>query len=68
MTDIRELSINELDAVSGGMDCKTGHAVASTLALAGYVLYAFGNYVGAAEMGGRAQGVQAGSCGSGYPG
>ena len=62
MTDIRELSINELDVVSGGMDCKTGIAVSHIFSLAGQVLQAFGDKVGAAEMGGRAHGVIVGSC------
>ena len=64
MTDIRELSINELDAVSGGMDCKTAVAVSHTFSLAAEILLAFGDDVGAAGMAGRAHGVLMGSCGS----
>ena len=63
MTDIRELSINELDAVSGGMDCKTGMAVADTYMLAGEILSALGDHVGAGTMFGRGRGVLEGSCG-----
>jgi len=68
MTDIRELSINELDAVSGGMDCQTGIAIAQTFALAGQILGAFGNYEGAANMFGRSYGVSVGACGYAGPG
>lgn len=48
MTDVREssineeLSIDELDAVAGGMACATGYAVARTLLLASDILSAFG--------------------------
>jgi bacteriocin-like protein len=60
MTDIRELSINELDAVSGGMDCKTAAAVAAVYKNAGDMCGQLGNSLGAAYMYGKMSATQDG--------
>jgi hypothetical protein len=61
MSNIRELSINELDIVSGGMDCKTADAVAAVYKNAGDMCGQLGNRQGAAYMYGLSQGTQAGA-------
>jgi bacteriocin-like protein len=43
MTDIRELSIDELDTVSGGMDCKSAQAVANVYWCTAVALAGLGN-------------------------
>jgi hypothetical protein len=60
--DVRELNEAELEGVTGGMDCKTGHAIAETYRLAGAVLGALGNHEGANRMYGTAYGVSVGAC------
>jgi hypothetical protein len=58
----RELNEADLEGVNGGMDCKTGAAIADTYRLAGGILGALGNHEGAANMYGRAYGVSVGAC------
>jgi hypothetical protein len=60
MTGIRELSIDELDTVSGGMDSKTRAAVAAVYKNAGDMCGQLGNPQGAAYMYGKMAGTEEG--------
>lgn len=63
MTDIRALNDSELEAVSGGMDCKTAAAVAKIYDLLAAVLGALGNTGAANIYTGMSIGVVQGGCG-----
>ncbi len=63
--EVRELNEAELEGATGGMDCKTGTAIAATYRLAGAILGALGDHEMANRMYGTGYGVKVGACG--YP-
>lgn len=62
MNDIRELNDAELEAVSGGMDCKTALIVSDIYATTALALRALGNDMMGNFFAGKAAGVAEGGC------
>jgi bacteriocin-like protein len=61
--EVRELNINELDAVSGGT-CDTAIAISSVYFLTSQILGLLGDSTGSAYWEGKGEGVQTGGCGT----
>ena len=61
--EIRELNINELDAVSGGT-CDNAIAISSVYFLTSTILGLLGDQSGKAYWQGTGEGVQTGGCGT----
>lgn len=62
ISERHELNDGELEAVVGGMDCKSAMAVAQVYIITAEALGAMGNSAGSAPFSGRAQGVLEGGC------
>jgi bacteriocin-like protein len=63
MNELRELTIDELEEVSGGMSCSAAKSVALVYESLGDTLAILGNRDGAMYMYGKGAGVTAGGCG-----
>ena len=61
--NLTELSDDDLNQVSGGMDCQTAEAVASVYILTGKILGSLGDSAGSMYFSGMAGGVMQGGCG-----
>jgi hypothetical protein len=61
-TEMRELNDTNLEAVAGGMDCRTAIAISKIYISVGDILNSLGNSAGAAGFYGQANGVLQGAC------
>jgi bacteriocin-like protein len=60
--DVRELNDDELNEVSGGLDCKSAVAVGQFYMGLSKVMYALGNDIMGAYYGGKGSGIITGGC------
>ena len=61
MTGMCELTIDELDIVSGGLDCKSAALVSDIYRVTSIALKGLGNDLGAYMASGQADGVKTGA-------
>ena len=60
--EIRQLNDTDLEAVAGGMDCRTAVAVSKIYISVGDILNSLGDSTGATNFYGQANGVLQGGC------